>query len=80
MVRTQIYLTEQERRALRALSRSSGSKQSELIRTAIDRLLAEQGGLQREAALERLAGAWRDRRDLTDFLALRGELDRTWRP
>ena len=39
MVRTQIYLTEAERAALRAIARQTGQKQSELIRQAIDRLI-----------------------------------------
>jgi len=39
MVRTQIYLTEAERAALRAIARQTGKKQSELIRQAIDRLI-----------------------------------------
>ena len=32
MVRTQIYLTEEERRGLKALGDSTGKKQAELIR------------------------------------------------
>ena len=41
MVRTQVYLTEKQDRGLKSLAESSGRKQSELIREAIDRLLAE---------------------------------------
>ena len=36
MLRTQIYLTEKERAALRELARRTGEKQSALIRRAID--------------------------------------------
>ncbi len=36
MLRTQIYLTEEERAALRNLARETGKKQSALIRRAID--------------------------------------------
>ena len=36
MLRTQIYLTEEERAALRNMARETGKKQSELIRRAID--------------------------------------------
>ena len=39
MVRTQIYLTEAERAALKAIARQTGKKQSELIRQAIDLLI-----------------------------------------
>jgi predicted DNA-binding protein len=35
MVRTQIYLTEEERAALRKIARQTGKKHSELIRRAI---------------------------------------------
>ncbi len=43
MIRTQIYLTEQERDGLRALAAESGKKQSELIRAAIDSLIGKLG-------------------------------------
>lgn len=76
MIRTQIYLTPQERKGLVAVSKSSGKKQSELIRDAVDMLLAEQDGSRKTAALRQLAGIWRSRRDLPDFAALRRELDR----
>ena len=36
MVRTQIYLTEEERDGLSVLSETSGKKQSKLIREAVD--------------------------------------------
>ena len=36
MVRTRIYLTEDQRAALRNIARQTGKKQSELIRRAID--------------------------------------------
>lgn len=80
MVRTQIYLTTQERKGLAAVSKSSGKKQSELIRDAVDMLLAEQDGTRKNAVLKQLAGVWRNRRDLPDFAELRRELDRKGRP
>jgi hypothetical protein len=40
MVRTQIYLTEEERSALSSISNQLGKKQSELIREAVDDLIA----------------------------------------
>ena len=76
MVRTQVYLTEQERDELAALAKATGKKQSELIREAVDRLIEQSAGRRREGVLERAAGMWKDRDDLPDFRALRVEWDR----
>jgi len=76
MIRTQIYLTEQEREALRALSAESGKKQSELIREAIDSLIDKFSKTQRQAVLDRVAGMWKDRKNLPDFSELRRDWDR----
>jgi predicted DNA-binding protein len=40
MVRTQIYITDEEQEKLRMLSRQSGRKRSGLIRNAIDDFIA----------------------------------------
>lgn len=40
MIRTQVYLTDQQRSELALLSKSKGKKQSELIREAIDQFIA----------------------------------------
>lgn len=77
MVRTQIYLTEEEQNALRSLSRKTGITQSELIRQAIDAFLAEENELDRSALLSQARGLWKDRSDLPDFGVLRREWDRT---
>jgi hypothetical protein len=71
MVRTQIYLTEEERRGLDNVSRVTGKKQSELIREAVDRLLDLAEGSRRDEVLQEAAGLWRDRKDLPDFAAVR---------
>ena len=76
MVRTQIYLTSKERQDLAALARTTGKKQSELIREAVDRLVEESSKRHRQALLARAAGLWKDRTDLPDFEQLRRELDR----
>jgi len=76
MVRTQIYLTEDERDGLNAVARSTGKKQSELIRDAVDRFLDTAHGQGREAILKEAAGLWRARRDLPDFAATRHSWDR----
>jgi predicted transcriptional regulator len=77
MVRTQIYLTEEEQAALRSLSRKTGRTQSELIRQAIDSFLAEENEFDRSVLLSQARGLWKDRSDLPDFQALRREWDRT---
>ncbi|MBW2066144.1 MAG: ribbon-helix-helix domain-containing protein [Deltaproteobacteria bacterium] len=76
MVRTQIYLTERQRNELAALAKAAGKKQSELIREAIDRLIAQADRSRREAILREAAGIWKDRNDLPDFEASRSEWDR----
>lgn len=76
MVRTQIYLTEHQRDELAAIAKSIGKKQSELIREAIDQLIHQAGGGYRESVLRKAAGIWKDRTDLPDFDAIRGEWDR----
>ena len=80
MVRTQIYLTKEERQGLDAVARSTGKKQSELIREAVDRFLQQSRGRLRGDLLKRAAGMWRNRTDLLDFRALRKEWDRAGSP
>ena len=76
MVRTQIYLTEEERDGLNAIAKSTGKKQSELIREALDRFLDLSKETRREAILKDAAGLWKDRSDLPDFSAARRSWDR----
>ena len=76
MVRTQIYLTQEEKAALTVLSRTTGKKQSELIRQAVDSLIAQSSRNRRKLVLDRAAGIWKGRRDLPDFAAVRRSLDR----
>lgn len=76
MIRTQIYLTDRQRNELAAIAKTVGKKQSELIREAVDRLIAQEGRTHREVLLRKTAGIWKDREDLPDFRALRNEWDR----
>ena len=78
MVRTQIYLTEQEQSALRQLSRQFKQSQSELIRQAIDRFIEESQQQNRTMILRAAAGLWSDSKPAEDinFQALRAEADR----
>jgi hypothetical protein len=75
MVRVQIYLTENERAALRKLARQTGKKQSELIRRAIDDFIGRFQPGDRRARLKQARGMWQGRDDLPDFRVLRRELD-----
>jgi hypothetical protein len=77
MVRTQIYLTENQRDELAAIAKTIGKKKSELIREAIDRLIDQTGRGRREFVLRKAAGIWKDRTDLPDFNAIRSEWDRS---
>ena len=76
MIRTQIYLTENQRDELAAIAKTVGKKQSELIRDAIDLLIDQAGSSRRELVLREAAGIWKDRTDIPDFKAIRAEWDR----
>ena len=67
MVRTQIYLTEQEQSALRTISDNTGRSQSELIRIAVDRLIEETQSTDRGEILGAAAGLWADGAGRADF-------------
>lgn len=76
MIRTQIYLTDQQRAELSAISKTLGKKQSELIREAIDRYIDQASDKWRKSVLQEAAGIWKDRTDLPDFTKIRIEWDR----
>jgi hypothetical protein len=76
MLRTQIYLTEEESAGVTALAGVTGKKQSEIIREAIDAYLEINRPAALEEAVSRCAGMWKDRTDLPDFEAARKSFDR----
>jgi hypothetical protein len=76
MIRTQVYLTEEERIGLEAVAGATGKRQSELIRDAVDLFLDQSQGQVRDVALKAAAGMWKDRSDLPDFEATRRSWDR----
>ena len=75
MVRTQIYLTENEKTTLESISKDTGKSQSELIRSAIERFIGDFEPSHRLSRLRQARGLWKDRKDLPDFRELRRELD-----
>ena len=77
MVRTQIYLTRKQRDGLAGLAEATGKKQSELIREAVEGLIAQHGNSRRDVVLGAAAGLWADREDLPDFRADRAGWDRS---
>ncbi len=76
MIRTQIYLTDQQRNELALLSEIQGKKQSELVREAIDILIEQASQERRKKILSETAGIWKDRSDIPDFKKMRSEWDR----
>ena len=76
MVRTQIYLTENEKVALGVLGDATGKAQSKLIREAIDDLIARSSKDHRAVVLNKTAGLWKTRKDLPDFRSVRKGWDR----
>jgi hypothetical protein len=76
MVRTQIYLSELERKSLKSIAVQTGKKQSELIRKAVDDLIHGFGGGDRGNFIKKAKGLWKERKDLPDFNGLRKEFDR----
>ncbi len=76
MRRTQIYLTDREWTAVKSIARRLGKTQSEVIRTAVDRLIDRESSASRLDLIRSARGLWRDRQDLPDVDALRGEWDR----
>ena len=73
MIRTQIYLSEVEHQGLHTLAKKTGKTLSELIRTAIDRMLQPAAPEDRLTLLRQARGIWEHRTDLPDFTALRRE-------
>ena len=69
-------MTKSQRDGLKAIAKTAGKKQSELIREAIDRLIDEVSCGRRKTVLREAAGIWKDRKDLPDFRATRAEWDR----
>lgn len=76
MIRTQIYLTEEEKIALQSLALHSGKKQSELIREAIDNYITIYSQDRRDRVMDKVAGLWKDRDDIPELESLRKSWER----
>lgn len=75
MVRTQIYLTEEEQEALRSLAGQQKTSQSDLIRQAIDRFIAGASDSHRRQLRLRARGIWKDHKGVPNIRQLR----KAWR-
>jgi hypothetical protein len=77
MFRTQVYLTDDEKSGLESTALSLGVSQSNLIRLAIDELLARGTGLiDKSSIIDEVAGLWADRNDIDHLRDLRSEWGR----
>lgn len=69
MVRTQVYLSEEQKRGLELLAATTGKRQSDMIREALDGYLAKHEPKDWREALEAVRGMWADRDDLDELQA-----------
>jgi len=73
MIRTQIYLTEKEKKAIEKLSSEEKTTQSKIIREAIDDYLSKKRSVQSSKSILAYAGIWKDKdkEEAPDVRALR---------
>jgi hypothetical protein len=64
---TDINLTEQERNALREISRRTGRTENELVREAVERFIGQRQTEDRKILMQKSRGIWKDRQDLPAF-------------
>ena len=76
MLETGLDLTEQERIALREISQRTGKSEGQLIREAVDQLIARFQSNARPALMRKARGIWKDRQDLPALDELRSEWNR----
>jgi metal-responsive CopG/Arc/MetJ family transcriptional regulator len=76
MIRTQIYLTEQENAAIAYLSKKLGNGKSEIIRQAIDEFIERRDTSSKMKRLRSARGIWTNKADIPDIGQLRKDFDR----
>lgn len=76
MLEAELNLTEQERNALQEISRRTGKAEGELIREAVDQLIAHFQNGDRLVPMQKAKGIWKDRQDLPTSKELRSEWNR----
>ncbi len=76
MIRSQIYLTEYERKSLKLLSKETGRTQSDLIREAVDSLISKNNKKYNSKKRQEAFGIWKDRNDYPNIEEIRNEFDR----
>ncbi len=75
MIRKQIYLTKEEQDGIDVIAKTSGMKQSEVIREAIDEYLVKVKPEDKLTKLRKAKGIWKERDDI-DFAEIRESFDR----
>ncbi len=78
MIRSQIYLTEDERNSLKSISEETGRTQSALIREAIDSLINKVNKKNNSKKRQEAFGIWKDNNDYSDTEEIRNEFNRTF--
>lgn len=71
MIRTQIYITKEEKEALEKLSKERNTTKSNIIREAIDQYVADTTLEEKKEKLNAAFGMWKDRDDIPDVRELR---------
>ncbi|EDM24687.1 transcriptional regulator, CopG family protein [Lentisphaera araneosa HTCC2155] len=74
MIRTQVYITKEEKESLESLAQSTGKSQSELIRNAIDTFIENNNTKNKKASLLNAFGMWKTNDH--DFQQTRESMDR----
>ena len=77
MPKAELNLTEQEQIALQETSRFTGKTENELIREAVDQLIARYQISARPELMQKAKGIWKDRQDLPALDDLLSEWDRS---
>ena len=75
MIRTQIYITEEEQEALEKLSKERNTTKSSIIREAIDQYVADKEAEKKKTIMD-FAGIWKDKKDIPDVRELREDWER----